>query len=55
MISCFSVTLVQEKRAMNSPLPSEDKWVTWVLGVLQLTPLLLYDGKSGMQFTIDGF
>lgn len=39
---------------MNSPLPSEDKWGTWVLAVLQLTSLLLYDGMLGTQFTIDG-
>ena len=54
MISCFSTILVQEKKAMNSPLPSEDKWGTWVLAVLQPTLLQLYAGKLGMQFAIDG-
>lgn len=38
MISCFSMTFVQEKKAMNSPFLSEDKWRTWVLAALQLTP-----------------
>ena len=54
MISCFSMTFVQEKKAMNSPFLSEDKWRTWVLAALQLTPSELCDGMLGMQFAVDG-